>query len=215
MPNLENLRKQAKQVLRWHRERYYPVAAEIRIALPRFGHMSDKQVLEAPFRLADAQELVAHKCGFESWQALKAGMSDMKERDTKTVSHPVLSAIEAQLYVSDMAAACEFYTDKLGFSVAFLHGDPPFYGQVGRDAALLNLRLVKEPVFMGDIRQRETLLSATVTVETAAQIKRLYLDYQQAGVTFHQTLRQEPWGARGFVVVDPDGNLLLFAGPAA
>ncbi|HZU33414.1 MAG TPA: VOC family protein, partial [Candidatus Angelobacter sp.] len=33
MPNLENLRKQAKQYLRWHRERYYPVAARIRAAL--------------------------------------------------------------------------------------------------------------------------------------------------------------------------------------
>jgi hypothetical protein len=36
MPNLDNLKKQAKQYLRWHRERYHPVAAEIRAALPRF-----------------------------------------------------------------------------------------------------------------------------------------------------------------------------------
>ena len=26
--------------------------------------------------------------------------------------------------------------------------------------------------------------------------------------------RREPWGARDFIVMDPDGNLLLFAGPA-
>ena len=30
MPNLENLKKQAKLILRWHRERHYPVAAQIR-----------------------------------------------------------------------------------------------------------------------------------------------------------------------------------------
>ncbi len=30
MPNLENLKKQAKRYLRWHREQYRPVAAEIR-----------------------------------------------------------------------------------------------------------------------------------------------------------------------------------------
>jgi hypothetical protein len=35
MPNLENLKKQAKLILRWHRERYYPVAAQIRGHLPR------------------------------------------------------------------------------------------------------------------------------------------------------------------------------------
>ncbi|OCP36555.1 hypothetical protein BC360_04025 [Ensifer sp. LC163] len=27
-------------------------------------------------------------------------------------------------------------------------------------------------------------------------------------------LRTEPWGARNFIVLDPDGNLILFAGPA-
>jgi hypothetical protein len=27
-------------------------------------------------------------------------------------------------------------------------------------------------------------------------------------------LKREPWGAHTFIVRDPDGNLLLFAGPA-
>jgi uncharacterized glyoxalase superfamily protein PhnB len=35
---------------------------------------------------------------------------------------------------------------------------------------------------------------------------------QAAGVRFHQTLRTEPWGARTFIVRDPEGNLILFAG---
>ena len=42
----------------------------------------------------------------------------------------------------------------------------------------------------------------------------LFLELQSAGVVFHQTLKAEPWGARDFIVRDPDGNLLLFAGPA-
>jgi hypothetical protein len=54
MPNLENLRKQAKQYLRWHRERYYPVAAMIRTHLPRFRTLSDPEILAADFRLSDA-----------------------------------------------------------------------------------------------------------------------------------------------------------------
>jgi hypothetical protein len=49
MPNLENLRKQAKLVLRWHRDRYYPVAAQIRAVLPRYRHLSDSQILDHPF----------------------------------------------------------------------------------------------------------------------------------------------------------------------
>jgi catechol 2,3-dioxygenase-like lactoylglutathione lyase family enzyme len=214
MPNLENLKKQAKQYLRWHRERYYPVAARIRAGLPRFRHLSDAQVLDANFKLADAQELIAREMGFEGWQALKSGAHAMTHEAGQTVVRPILNSTEAQLFVADIKASCDFYTDKLGFTVAFLYGDPPFYGQVTRDHARLNLRVVGEPVFAGDIREREHLLSASLTVATAGEIKQLFLSYQNAGVRFSRTLKKEPWGARTFIVLDPDGNLILFAGPA-
>jgi catechol 2,3-dioxygenase-like lactoylglutathione lyase family enzyme len=213
MPNLENLRKQAKLFVRWHRERHHPVAAQIRAVLPRFKDMTDRQVLDAPFKLGDAQELVARQAGFESWQALKAGVQTMSDT-FQSVSEPVLSAVEAQLFVADIQASCAFFTGKLGFSVEFTYGEPPFYGQVRRDKASINLRMVCEPVYVGDIREREQLLGASMTVDSAAEIKRLFLSYQDAGVDFFQPLKQEPWGARTFIVRDPDGNLLLFAGPA-
>jgi catechol 2,3-dioxygenase-like lactoylglutathione lyase family enzyme len=126
----------------------------------------------------------------------------------------ILHSTEAQLFVADIQASCAFYTDKLGFAVAFVYGDPPFYGQVTRDHARLNLRAIDEPVFAGDIREREQLLSATLTVATGAEIEQLFLSYQSVGVPFQQSLQKESWGARTFVVRDPDGNLVLFAGPA-
>ena len=58
------------------------------------------------------------------------------------------------------------------------------------------------------------MLSASLTVATSDEIKELFLSYQAAGVRFGQTLKKEPWGARIFTVQDPDGNLILFAGPA-
>ena len=138
----------------------------------------------------------------------------MDARARPNTTHPVLSSTEAQLYVADVKAACDFFVAKLGFTVVFAYGDPPFYGQVRRDNARLNLRRVCEPVFVGDIRQREHLLAASVTVDTAVEIKQLFLEFQAAGVRFHQALRKEPWGARNFIVLEPDGNLILFAGPA-
>jgi catechol 2,3-dioxygenase-like lactoylglutathione lyase family enzyme len=48
---------------------------------------------------------------------------------------PTLVAAEPQLYVRDIASSCEFYSRMLGFSVAFIYGEPPFYGQVFRDGA--------------------------------------------------------------------------------
>jgi catechol 2,3-dioxygenase-like lactoylglutathione lyase family enzyme len=214
MPSLENLKKQAKLVLRWHRERYYPVAAQIRALLPRFAHLSDPEILAASFKLADAQELVARQHGFESWQALKQGVSTMAERADHTPTRPVISATAAQLFVSDINRSCDFFTRKLGFSIVFVYGEPPFYAQVKRDRGLLNLKHMDEPVIDPQLRDRETLLSADMGLETAEEIKQLFLEFQAAGVTFAQTLRKEPWGAKTFVVKDPDGNLLLFAGPA-
>jgi catechol 2,3-dioxygenase-like lactoylglutathione lyase family enzyme len=215
MPNIENLKKQAKQYLRWHRERYYPVAAQIRAALPRFREMGDVQILESSFKLADAQELVARQMGFDGWQALKSGADAMTDERKQAAPRPILNSIEAQLFVANINSSCDFYTDKLGFAVKFIYGDPPFYGQVVRDNARLNLRLVCEPVFAGDIRKREQLLSASITVATANEIKELFLSYKAAGVSFEQALKKEPWGARTFVISDPDENLILFAGPAA
>jgi len=138
----------------------------------------------------------------------------MTQEAGKKVRRPILNSTEAQLFVGDIKASCDFYTDKLGFMVAFVYGDPPYYGQVTRDRARLNLRVVGEPVFVGDIREREHLLSASITVATAEEIKQLFLSYQAAGGRFRQTLKKEPWGARTFIVADPDGNLILFAGPA-
>jgi uncharacterized glyoxalase superfamily protein PhnB len=138
----------------------------------------------------------------------------MTSESGSAAQRPFLNATEAQLFVSDIKASCDFYTQKLGFAVAFVHGEPPFYGQVVRDHARLNLRVVGEPVFAGNIREREHLLSASLTVATADEIKQLFSSFQAAGVPFHQTLKKQPWGAENFIVLDPDGNLILFAGPA-
>src|SRR6478735_528768 len=100
MPNLENLRKQAKLFVRWHRERHYTVAAQIRAVLPRFKDLTDRQILEATFKLSDAQELVARQAGFETWQALKAGVQTMSDIVPTAVARPTITAVEAELFVA-------------------------------------------------------------------------------------------------------------------
>jgi catechol 2,3-dioxygenase-like lactoylglutathione lyase family enzyme len=129
-------------------------------------------------------------------------------------SQPILTSVAAHLYVRDLKASTEFFTTKLGFTVDFIYGDPPFYGQVSRDNARLALRSMDEPFFASDIREREGLLSASITLASANEIKQLFLAYEAADVPLHQALRKEPWGAKTFIVRDPDGNLILFAGPA-
>jgi catechol 2,3-dioxygenase-like lactoylglutathione lyase family enzyme len=62
------------------------------------------------------------------------------------------------LFVADMAVSYEFYTKQLGFSVAFVYGDPPFYRQVFRDGARLNLRCLAKPPIDPQLRVNEDLL---------------------------------------------------------
>src|SRR4051794_20562457 len=142
MPNIEHLRKQAKLYLRWHREQYYPVAARIRAVLPRYSRLTDREILARPFRLSDAQELVARTVGFDGWEALRRGSHFVTHTRTGTHAMSTFAAAEPQLYVRDIVASCEYYSRVLGFSVAFTYGEPPFYAQVFRDAARLNLRQV-------------------------------------------------------------------------
>ncbi len=182
MPSLENLRKQAKLILRWHRDRYYPVAAQIRSGLPRFSQMTDSEILSQGFKLGDAQELVARQHGFESWQALKTGVNTMSDHADTISTKAVITAAEPQLFVADIKASLDFFTGRLGFSIAFSHGEPPFYAQVTRDGARLNLRCVERPVIDPDLRDREEWLSAALTVATSAEIKALFLEFQAAGV---------------------------------
>lgn len=146
-----------------------------------------------------------------------------KEQEPHTVSEsskpgaarPILNSIAAHLFVRDIRTSCDFFTGRLGFTVDFVYGDPPFYGQVSRDNARIALRQMDEPVFAGDIREREDLVLASITVASGEEIQHLFLSYVAAGVHFHQALKEEAWGAKTFIVRDPDGNLILFAGPAS
>ncbi len=118
-------------------------------------------------------------------------------------------AAEPQLFVSDIGASIAFYAT-LGFEPAFIYGEPPFYAQVTRGGARLNLRHAEGPVFDAGFRAREgDVLSVTLTLEDIAP---LHQEFEAAGVAFHQPLKTEPWRARTFVVADPDGNFILFAG---
>jgi hypothetical protein len=118
MPNLENLKKQAKLVLRWHRERYYPVAAQIRTVLPRYRELTDTQILTASFKLSDAQELVARQAGFESWAALKAGLATMASKPEQTSQRAVIAAAEPQLFVAPAISSCRSWASPLHSSTA-------------------------------------------------------------------------------------------------
>jgi catechol 2,3-dioxygenase-like lactoylglutathione lyase family enzyme len=130
-----------------------------------------------------------------------------------TLQATLIGAIP-QLFVSDIAASCGFFTHKLGFAVELVYGEPTFYAQVKRGGAQIALRHVDRPVLdkiAVAMNADVDMLAASISVD---DVMALYSEFQAEGIAFHQELRTEPWGAKTFMVRDPDGNLLLFAGSA-
>jgi catechol 2,3-dioxygenase-like lactoylglutathione lyase family enzyme len=206
MSRLEAFRKQAKQLVRWHREGNYSIAGRIR-TLPRYQHLTDLEALALKFPLNEAQEIIAREAGFESWAELKVATQGEPFAAKQAGSIPTIKAAVPVVFVSDVSNAAAFYRDKLGFSIDFLHGNPAFYGGVSRGGVGLHLRFVHEPLITQELRQKESLLAAFIAVEN---VKALFEEYKNNDVPFVLTLRREAWGGPVFTVNDPDGNWICF-----
>ena len=204
--DVENLRKRAKNIARDHRTGLVTVAERLRRGLPRFAEMSDVEVLEAPFALHDAQQLLAHELGFATWADLVAAPNLPPAADDV---RDVAWRSYAQVFVRDVDRSATWYRDILGFAVDYRYGDPPFYAQVRRNAVALNLRRTETSPWAVNPAD-EALLSARLEVD---DVKALFLELRHGGAPIHQGLRTEPWGQVTFVVRDPDSNLISFGSP--
>ena len=74
MSRLEIYKKQAKQLVRWHREGNHSIGGRIR-GLARYKTLTDREALALPFPLREAQEIIAVEAGHASWAALKAAVA--------------------------------------------------------------------------------------------------------------------------------------------
>ncbi len=70
------------------------------------------------------------------------------------------------LFVRDVTESAKFFERMLGFTIDFLHGEPPFYAGVSRDGARLHLRFVHRDVFdRAALAEEPDLLAAFVPVQ--------------------------------------------------
>jgi catechol 2,3-dioxygenase-like lactoylglutathione lyase family enzyme len=109
-------------------------------------------------------------------------------------THPILGT-------RDIKRAMEFYTQKLGFALAFGDNeDPPNYVGFRRDAVELHMQFQFEHE-MGTIRLR-------LLVEDP---DALFNEYRQRGVECSpKGVGDTPWGTREFALYDLDRNALTF-----
>lgn len=112
------------------------------------------------------------------------------------------------LFVRDVKASAAFFSEKLGFAVDFLYGEPDrFYGSVSRGDACLHLRFVHRPNFTELAAREVSLILATIEV---SDVRALFEEFNSRGVDFTQLPTRQEWGGTDFHVRDPDGNVISF-----
>lgn len=206
MPTIETYRKQAKLLLRWHREKNYSVGSKFRL-LERFRSLTDRDALEMKFPLMLAQEIVAVEAGYKSWAELKSATAGARKMPRSPAGPPRLKAAIPILLVRDVEVCAAYFQQKLGFTIDFLHGLPPFYGSVSRDGVRLHMRYVQQPLFAQMARREESLLCASIEV---SNVQELFNEFKARGVEVVQSLTKQAWKGTDFQVQDPDGNVISF-----
>lgn len=100
------------------------------------------------------------------------------------------------LGVPDLQAACEFYVEKLGFTVEWKYGEPAGYAAVRFGEVSLHLSENADGV-----SKDRGLWFYMMVDDTDA----LYAAYEAAGVTVEGPPTVKPWGMREFIAVDLNG----------
>jgi catechol 2,3-dioxygenase-like lactoylglutathione lyase family enzyme len=104
----------------------------------------------------------------------------------------------ASLAVRDIPAAVDFYTKKLGFSLAFTWGEPPNFAGVN----------------LGDIqiflRQGTRDPNGSVVFFVIGDADELYEFHRANGADIFEEPSDKPWGFHDYTIRDLDGNYLVF-----
>ena len=114
-----------------------------------------------------------------------------------------LRSLVPSLTVNDLQASIAWYRDILGFIVAeeFKQGDQVMGVRI--QAGTINLLLTQDDFAKGRDRQKGAGLRFFMM--TAQDIDQLAAAIRERGGQLSQEPKDQPWGARDFAVVDPNG----------
>lgn len=119
-----------------------------------------------------------------------------------------ITAVIPQLRTTDLAASIRFYTEKLGFCVAFVHED--FYAGIRAGGHVVHLKQVDatDPS-IADVDDGDHFHLYLQTDAAAALAQQL----KSNGVVLSRDLHETPWRTREFVLRDDQGHTLYFGQP--
>lgn len=106
----------------------------------------------------------------------------------------------------DVSASVDFFVATLGFEPDFKWGDPPTYA--GVRAGEVEIYFTQDPETSRAIRERKLAPDLFLWVNA---IDELYSQHRAKGADIIEELIERPWGARQYVVREPNGYHLKIA----
>lgn len=121
-PNVEQLKRQAKDLLRSAKAGEAEALARFR-SLPSFGRQRDDGALAASVALHDAQSVIARELGFASWPALAEHVEERTLQFDAAVEQFINAATEVQPERAERLLRLHPRIATAGFHTALLFGD--------------------------------------------------------------------------------------------
>lgn len=115
-----------------------------------------------------------------------------------------IKSLAPRFLVADVLASVDYYREQLGFELVDTFQDPPTYATVSRDGGEVHLARRSAGMAPGGIRS--SCYAYTDDVDALYE----EMGSREARIVEGPTTRV--YGMREFVVEDPDGNRLVFAG---
>ena len=107
---------------------------------------------------------------------------------------------------SDIEATLAYYKDVLGFESTWTWDDPPTFGSASMGGVTIMFNL--QPELAAKVKGHQHWVKVD-------EVDELYRLHRANGAMVVQDIEDKPWGAREYVVEDPNGYHLRFAGSPA
>ncbi len=107
---------------------------------------------------------------------------------------------------SDILATLQFYKEVLGFETTWTYGEPPTFGSASGGGTTIMFNL--QPELAAKVGGHQHWIKVD-------EVDELYRKHLANGATIVTPIADKPWGAREYVVSDPNGYHLRFAGSPA
>ena len=136
-------------------------------------------------------------------------MNDQALKERQRPETLRLRQIMPSLTVGDIEASIRWYTDVLGWTLDERHEHEGRVMAASVKAGAASIVLAQDDRAQG--RERDKGVGFRIYCSTVQDVDQLAADVRARGGTLASEPTDQPWGARDFAVVDPDGFKITIA----